>query len=88
MNSQCTQILVNIGVSNRFNLESLEEVYLGINSACNNYGVDLVGGDTTSSNKSLIISFLGVEFLNFQINLSLSMIAMKMLQHSLSWEIF
>ena len=60
MNSQCTQVLVNIGVSNRFNLESLEEVYLGINSACNNYGVDLVGGDTTSSNKGLIISVTAI----------------------------
>ena len=43
---------------------------------------------SVSEQKSYIISFLGVEFLNFQINLSLSMIAMKMLQHSLSWEIF
>ena len=60
MNSQCTEVLVNIGVSNRFNLESLEEVYLGINSACNNYGVDLVGGDTTSSNKGLIISVTAI----------------------------
>ena len=56
MNSKCSQILVNIGVSNRFNLEALEELYFGINTACKNYSVDLVGGDTTSSNKGLIIS--------------------------------
>ena len=56
MNANCTQITVNIAVSNRFTLESLEELYFGINAACKKYGVDLVGGDTTSSNKGLIIS--------------------------------
>ena len=60
MNSQCSQVLVNLGVSNRFNLEAIEEVYFGINSACKNYGVDLVGGDTTSSNKGLIISITAI----------------------------
>ncbi len=60
MNSQCSQVLVNLGVSNRFNLEAIEEVYFGINSACKNYGVDLVGGDTTSSNKGLIISVTAI----------------------------
>ena len=47
-------------MSNRFNLEAIEEVYFGINSACKNYGVDLVGGDTTSSNKGLIISVTAI----------------------------
>ena len=56
MNAVCTQITVNIAVSNRFTLESLDELYLGIHAACQKYGVDLVGGDTTSSNKGLIIS--------------------------------
>lgn len=56
MNAIATQITVSIAVSNRFPLEALEELYEGIALACNLYGVDLVGGDTTSSNKGLIIS--------------------------------
>ncbi|MAZ50716.1 MAG: thiamine-phosphate kinase [Flavobacteriaceae bacterium] len=60
MNSKCSQILVNLGVSNRFSLEAIEELYLGINAACKNYGLDLVGGDTTSSNKGLIISITAI----------------------------
>ena len=46
MNAICSQIIVNIAVSNRFKLESIEELYFGINAACKKYGVDLVGGDT------------------------------------------
>ena len=60
MNACCTQITVNIAVSNRFTLESIEELYYGINSACKKYGVDLVGGDTTSSAKGLIISITAI----------------------------
>ena len=60
MNAICTQITVNIAVSNRFTLESLEELYFGINAACKKYDIDLVGGDTTSSNKGLIISITAV----------------------------
>ena len=60
MNAICSQITVNIAVSNRFTLESIEELYFGINSACKKYGVDLVGGDTTSSNKGLIISITAI----------------------------
>ncbi len=60
MNSICSQITVNIAVSNRFTLESIEELYFGINAACKKYGVDLVGGDTTSSNKGLIISITAI----------------------------
>ena len=60
MNANCTQITVNIAVSNRFSLESLDELYFGINAACKKYGVDLVGGDTTSSNKGLIISITAI----------------------------
>ena len=60
MNAQCTQITVNIAVSNRFTLESIEELYFGINSECKKYGVDLVGGDTTSSSKGLIISITAI----------------------------
>ena len=56
MNAIATQITVSIAVSNRFPLEALEQLYEGIALACRLYGVDLVGGDTTSSNKGLIIS--------------------------------
>jgi thiamine-monophosphate kinase len=56
MNGICTQITVSIALSNRFTLESVEELYLGIRAACKKFKIDLVGGDTTSSNKGLIIS--------------------------------
>ncbi|MDA0757278.1 MAG: thiamine-phosphate kinase [Bacteroidetes bacterium] len=60
MNGTCTQITVSIAVSNRFNLESLEELYLGIRAACKTYKIDLVGGDTTTSTKGLIISITSI----------------------------
>ena len=56
MNAHASQITVSIAVSNRFPLEALEELYLGIKLACKNYKVDLVGGDTSSSTTGLIIS--------------------------------
>ena len=56
MNVHPTQITVSIAVSNRFPLEALEELYLGIKLACKNYKVDLVGGDTSSSTTGLIIT--------------------------------
>ena len=56
MNAIATQITVSVAVSNRFPLEAIEELYEGIALACQMYGVDLVGGDTTSSNKGLLIS--------------------------------
>lgn len=56
MNAIATQITVSIAVSNRFPLEALEEFYGGIALACKLYGVDLIGGDTTTSNKGLLIS--------------------------------
>jgi thiamine-monophosphate kinase len=56
MNAMPAQITVSIAVSNRFPLEALEELYAGIKLACKLYRVDLVGGDTTSSTKGLIIS--------------------------------
>ena len=56
MNGICKQITVSVAVSNRFKLETLDELYKGINLACKRYKVDLVGGDTTSSQKGLIIS--------------------------------
>lgn len=62
MNATPTQITVSIAVSNRFPLEALEELYEGIALACKHYKVDLVGGDTTSSTKGLLLSItaLGV----------------------------
>ncbi|MDB4292899.1 thiamine-phosphate kinase [Maribacter sp.] len=56
MNAKATQITVSIAVSNRFPLEALEEFYAGIALACKKFGVDLVGGDTTSSQKGMLIS--------------------------------
>lgn len=60
MNASASQITVSIAVSNRFSLEALEELYSGIQSACVNYNVDLVGGDTTSSQTGLVISITAV----------------------------
>ena len=60
MNGICNQITVSIAVSNRFKLESINELYSGIKVACKNYKVDLIGGDTTSSKKGLIISVLSL----------------------------
>ena len=56
MNAQATQVLVSLAVSNRFSLEAVEEIYAGIHLACKTYGVDLVGGDTTSSKQGLQLS--------------------------------
>ena len=60
MNATATQITVSIAVSNRFPLEALEELYAGIRLACERYKVDLVGGDTTSSTRGLIISVTAI----------------------------
>ena len=56
MNVKPSHILVSIAVSNRFKINALEELYEGINLACKNYNIDLIGGDTTSSNKGLMVS--------------------------------
>ena len=56
MNSIATQITVSIAASNRFPLEALEELYEGISLACKKYHIDLIGGDTTSSTKGLLLS--------------------------------
>lgn len=60
MNGTAKQITVSIAVSNRFPLEALEELYAGIHLACNTYKVDLVGGDTTSSTKGMMISITAI----------------------------
>lgn len=56
MNAQPTQITMSIGFSNRFSLEALEEFYAGVQHACLLYNVDLIGGDTSTSQKGFIIS--------------------------------
>ena len=56
MNGKAEQITVSIAISNRFSVEAIDALYQGIKSACVNYKVDLVGGDTTSSLSGLIIS--------------------------------
>jgi thiamine-monophosphate kinase len=56
MNGIPKQITVSVGLSNRISVEAIEEIYEGIQLACENYNVDLVGGDTTSSRSGLIIS--------------------------------
>ncbi|MHA7942690.1 thiamine-phosphate kinase [Formosa sp. 3Alg 14/1] len=56
MNANATQITVSIAMSNRFPLEAIEELYAGIETAAKTYGVDVVGGDTTSSTTGLLIS--------------------------------
>lgn len=56
MNAKPSQITVSIGMSNRFSLEAVEELYEGLRLACEKYKVDLIGGDTTSSRSGLVIS--------------------------------
>jgi thiamine-monophosphate kinase len=56
MNAQPTQITLSIGISNRFSVEALNEFYEGVYVACEKYGVDLIGGDTSSSLKGFVIS--------------------------------
>ena len=56
MNGSPEQITVSIGVSSKFPVEALKELYAGIHAACEYYSVDLVGGDTASSYSGLIIS--------------------------------
>ncbi len=60
MNGTPTQIVISLGISNRFSVEAVNEFYEGVYAACNKYGVDLVGGDTTSSQKGFIISVTAV----------------------------
>ena len=56
MNGTPRQITVSLGISKRFTVEHIEELFAGIRLACEIYGVDLVGGDTSASNQGLVIS--------------------------------
>lgn len=60
MNGTPAQITMSIAISNRFSLEALDEFYEGIYAACRHYGVDLIGGDTTTSQKGFVISVTAI----------------------------
>ena len=60
MNAIPTQITMSIAFSNRFSVEALDEFYEGVYAACEKYGVDLVGGDTTTSQKGFIVSVTAI----------------------------
>jgi thiamine-monophosphate kinase len=60
MNAIPTQITLSLGFSNRFSVEALDEFYEGVYAACSAYGVDLIGGDTSSSQKGFIISVTAI----------------------------
>ena len=60
MNAQPRQVTVSIAISSKYSVEAIEEIYEGMELACNYYGVDLVGGDTTSSLSGLVISVTAI----------------------------
>src|SRR5215204_3054728 len=60
MNATPTHITISLAFSNRFSVDALDEFYEGVYAACSKYGVDLVGGDTTSSQKGFIISVTAI----------------------------
>ncbi len=60
MNAIPTQVTMSIGISNRFSVEALNEFYEGVYLACEKHKVDLVGGDTSTSNKGFIISVTAI----------------------------
>lgn len=60
MNAKPTQILISLGVSKRFSLEAVDELYEGILLACKKHNVDLIGGDTSSSLTGLTINITAI----------------------------
>src|SRR5215471_1656956 len=60
MNATPAQITLSIGISNRFSLEALDEFYEGVYAACEKYDVDLIGGDTSTSQKGFVISVTAI----------------------------
>jgi thiamine-monophosphate kinase len=60
MNAQPKQVTVSFGISSKFSLEAIEEIYAGMLLACENYKVDLIGGDTSSSKQGLVISITAI----------------------------
>lgn len=62
MNGMATQITVSLGLSSKFPLEAVEELYKGIELACNKFNIDLIGGDTSSSKQGLVISITSIGY--------------------------
>src|SRR6187551_3833059 len=60
MNATPAQITMSIAFSNRFSVEALDEFYEGVYAACDRYNVDLIGGDTSTSQKGFIISVTAI----------------------------
>ncbi len=60
MNATPTQILLSIAISNKFSVEALDEFYSGVYFACEKYSVDLIGGDTTTSQRGFVISITAI----------------------------
>ncbi|MFY0593630.1 thiamine-phosphate kinase [Roseivirga sp.] len=56
MNGQPSQVVVSLALSNRFSVEAIEVLYAGMKAACEDYNVDIIGGDTTASRSGLVIS--------------------------------
>lgn len=62
MNGIPTQITVSLGISSKFPLEAVEEIYKGIELACNKFNIDLIGGDTSSSKQGLVLSVTSIGY--------------------------
>ncbi len=62
MNGTATQITVSIGLSSKFPLEAVEEIYKGVELACNKFNIDLIGGDTSASKQGLVISVTSIGY--------------------------
>jgi thiamine-monophosphate kinase len=62
MNGMAAQVTVSIGMSSKFPIEAIEELYEGIYIACKKYGVDVVGGDTSASKQGLVISITSIGY--------------------------
>src|SRR6195952_3256862 len=60
MNATPTQVTLSVAFSNRFSVEALDEFYEGVFAACEKYEVDLVGGDTSASQKGFVISVTAI----------------------------
>jgi len=64
MNGTASQVTVSLGISSKFPLEAVEELYEGIYLACEKYNIDIVGGDTSSSKQGLVISVTSIGYAN------------------------
>lgn len=62
MNGKASQITVSLGLSSKFPLEAVEEIYKGIELACNKFNIDLIGGDTSASKQGLVISITSIGY--------------------------